>query len=678
MTDRRDRTPILRSSLKAQAAVISGGHCSDEDTEILADTNARQGPHFHFWWMFILVTLTILGLVLIDLSDWATRNEYKYSPAATVFFVGLFAIFVPICIRVLMRDVHRRERLSLVIILGIALYAVKYLSSPSYFTFGDEYIHLRSTQNILQSGHLFGYNPLLPAASYYPGLAAAAAALISLTGLSPFVAGLLMIGMARILICSCYYLIAEKVTGSSRVAGAASVIYAANPDFLFWSSYFSYENLALPLAMFVIWWLGRTRRESSILISGITVVAIAAVVVIHHVTGFVLAALLGVWWLVDRLLYSSGKSRGLGLAAIVAASVTLAWFLFVARSAASYLLDQNFRPALDQLSSLASGKTPVRHPYSGGPVSPVWWILSGYAAVLVLMAALPLALYRAWCLSFRRRGTATSRYLSSAPMVIIMGAAAAFPFTLIPRLTPAGGAVSARTSEFIFTSLGCVLGLLIEEIPLLRRHKNQPSVQRGLPDWCRTLVAAGLVTFVFFGEMSVGSVYSHFLPESAHPAGYPLTVQPDVIAASIWAREHLGIHQRFGASFIDSEALATYGDQDTVDDNDAWPIFFSSSINTTVVDTMRATGVHYILVDWRMTWSRPLNTGNYYFSPWEPGAGKGGKPFPSADLQKFIHDTCIRLVYSAGVIQILDVSPVKEGACVLSQKRSPHHRSASS
>ena len=81
--------------------------------------------------------------------------------------------------------------MSLVLTLCIAFYLVKYLSSPTVFTFGDEYIHLRNTQNILQSGHLFGYNPLLPSAAYYPGLAAATAGLVSITGLSTFAAGLL-------------------------------------------------------------------------------------------------------------------------------------------------------------------------------------------------------------------------------------------------------------------------------------------------------------------------------------------------------------------------------------------------------------------------------------------------------------------------------------------------------
>ncbi len=74
--------------------------------------------------------------------------------------------------------------------------------------------------------------------------------------------GLIIIGVARVLITACVFLVAEKVTGSSRTAAGASLVYAANPMFLFWSASFSYENLALPLAAFVVWWIGRTRQET--------------------------------------------------------------------------------------------------------------------------------------------------------------------------------------------------------------------------------------------------------------------------------------------------------------------------------------------------------------------------------------------------------------------------------
>ena len=156
-----------------------------------------------------------------------------------------------------------------------------------------------------------------------------------------------------------------------------------------------------------------------------------------------------------------------------------------------------------------------------------------------------------------------------------------------------------------------------------------------------------------------------------------MAVQPDVINASIWARKHLGINQPFAATVIDSQALATYGLQDTVDDDNVWPIFFSPTMNASVAHSIRAMGVRYVLVDWRMIEGRPLNPGNYYFSPWEPNAESGVKPFPAADLRKFVDSPCIHMIYNTGMIQIINVTSIDDGSCLPNQMQAAHHRAVS-
>ena len=92
----------------------------------------------------------------------------------------------------------------------------------------------------------------------------------------------MVVGVARVIVSACIFLIAEKVTRSDRAAGVASLVYAANPMFLFWSSAFSYEDLGLPLVFFAVWWLGRTRTAARYPAQLITVVVIFAVTVTHH------------------------------------------------------------------------------------------------------------------------------------------------------------------------------------------------------------------------------------------------------------------------------------------------------------------------------------------------------------------------------------------------------------
>ena len=311
---------------------------------------ARFNPG-HTWIIALIALFMVLGLIAVAVADETSVHGGNYGDAVVLFFAGLLAIFLPAAIRALTRNVTRQERFALVITLGLAFYAVKIIGSPTSFTFLDEYIHVRNTQNILATHHLFGLNPLLPAAAYYPGLAAACAGLVNLTGLSTFVSGLLIIGAARLLISACFFLIAEKITESSVAAAGASLIYAANPMFLFWSASFSYENLALPLAAFVIWWISRTRDETSRLITISTITAIAAVTVTHHVSAFALTALLGAWWLAERLFRRSCPGRrGIGAMALVAGSASLFWFFFVARSATYYLFGENILPIVKQVA----------------------------------------------------------------------------------------------------------------------------------------------------------------------------------------------------------------------------------------------------------------------------------------------------------------------------------------
>jgi hypothetical protein len=614
--------------------------------------------------MAVVVLCTVLGLVSVEVADVASRHGYSYGKASVFFWLGLLLIFVPIAVRVLMHDTDRLERLTLIVVLGVALYLVKILFSPDAFALTDEFIWLRNTQNILNIHRLFGFNPLLPTAAYYPGLAAVTAGLVDLTGLSPFTSAVLIIGAGRLLVSACFFLVAERVTGCDRAAAGASLVYAANPMFLFWSASFAYEIPALSLAAFVVWWFARARQGTGLAARIATVVAIVAVIVTHHVVGFALAALLGTWWLAERLTQRpSAARRDLGLMALVTGITTLAWFFFVARPAASYLFTNNILPALRQTGSLLLGHIAPRRLYaSGGYTSPEWETVAGFAAVGLLLLALPLALYRAW----------PSR--DRAPMVVAIVVAVAFPFSLVPRLAPIGVAISGRSAEYIFFGLGCLVGLLANEAASRRRgpHLRQ-RMRAALLGWRRTAMVTGLVTLVFIGGVTIGTAFYQQLPESSHPQGYPWTLQPDVINAAKWAREHLGINQPFGASWIDSLALATYGEQNPVAEESVWPIFFAKVMNASVEHDIRATKVRYLLVDWRMTKSVPATPG-YYFSPQEPGAAHYRQSFPPAALKKFASAACAHLVYRSGPIEIFDVSRIENGSCVPMLASDPRHQ----
>ncbi|MBV9720871.1 MAG: hypothetical protein JO082_03000 [Mycobacterium sp.] len=594
------------------------------------------------------------------MADEASRRENATISAYLLFWLGVLLIFVPIALRTLASDVNPLERLSLIVFLGLALYMVKVLASPSSFTFVDEFVHMRNTHAILGMRHLFTWNPLLDTAAYYPGLAALTAGLVALTGMSMFAAGLLLIGIARVLVCAFFYLVFESVTHSGRAAAAASLMYMANPMFLFWSSTFTYENLALPLGAFVVWWIGKTRNCGGLKSMAVAAAAIIAVTVTHHIVGFALAGLLAAWWLAEHVGCRATKAarRQVGVMAIVAWCATLTWFFVVARPAPTYLLVNNLLPALQDTFSVIVGHSAPRKLYALTAMTPpAWEPIAGFAAVFVLLALLPAGLLRA------------RRSCRRAPAAIATALAIGYPLSLAPRLASHGVAISGRSSEFVYTGLGCVIGLLfaaaagkwyawrtnLEGERDDRRHRWRDS-------FIPTSVAAGLATVVFIGNVTVGVRFFERLPEEAHPQGFERTLKPDVVAASTWALRHLGANQIFGTDVIDAEALATYGEQDLANPPRLSSIFFAESVNSDVVKNIRSLRLRYVLVNWRMTSEHPPIP-DYYVDPDEPEAFHHSRAFSVPALEKFSSDPCIQMIYDAGPIQIYDLTQIERGTC---------------
>lgn len=612
------------------------------------------------------------GLGCVQIADQRAFSGGSFGTGMIFFWTGLLFVFVPAAVRMTMRRTGRAERLTLAIVLGVALYVIKIEGSPYGFTFIDEYIHLRNTQDILLTGRIFHYNPLLPTAAYYPGLAAVTATLVDLTGMGAFISGLIVVGAARVIVSACMFLIAEKVTRSARAAGVASLIYAANPMFLFWSSSFAYEDLGLPLAFFVVWWLGRTRTAAGYPAQLVTVVAIFAVTVTHHVSAFALAGVLGAWYLASVIARRPrAERRYVGASALLSLVTSAGWFFVVARPAAAYIIGQNVVPALREIRSLLFGAHAGRQLYSGGVAPPGWYVLAGFASIAVIMLGLLPAVHRAWtCFRAQRADNVLYRHV---PMLVVALIAVLFPLTLVPRLTADGGALSSRTSEYIFAVIACGFGLLT--IEFADSGDSGEFVGRGIGNvarminstfagWRGTAFPVVMVAVIFLGGVTIGSSYFQLLPTPLHPTGFPPVPQPDVVTASNWSRAHLGQDQTFASDLIDSLALGTVGAENPVSGDAAYPIFFDDSLAGNSARAIRAARVRYVLVDWRMTYGTPGNPGGYYFSPWEPGAGPRDKAFKASYLRKFTRYTCSHLVYSAGIIQIFDVSGIENRTCV--------------
>src|SRR6266545_4304543 len=125
-------------------------------------------------------------------------QQFVHTPRAGYMFPALPRRAGRVGVTATNRGLGWLPALSLVGALG--LYLVKVLHSPLIFTLHDEFIHWHTANDILKSGHLFRENPLLPASALFPGLEIVTAALTRLSGLTIFDAGVVVVGIARLML----------------------------------------------------------------------------------------------------------------------------------------------------------------------------------------------------------------------------------------------------------------------------------------------------------------------------------------------------------------------------------------------------------------------------------------------------------------------------------------------
>ena len=249
----------------------------------------REAPNVR--WFALLTLSSAIGLAVCATGDALSRSTRSASQLP--FWVGLLVILIPIVARLLSQTATRGERVSLVTLLGLALYLVKVVRSPFGLDLIDELAHAPNTEAILRTHKLFSPNSILPVTPHYPGLESLEAAFASMTGLSSYGAGLVVVGVARVVIMLALYLLFERLSGSARIAGLATAIYTANSSFLLFDAQVSYESLALPMLVLILFAVAEWRRGPDRWSWSIAVVLVMlALVPTHHLTAYTLLILL--------------------------------------------------------------------------------------------------------------------------------------------------------------------------------------------------------------------------------------------------------------------------------------------------------------------------------------------------------------------------------------------------
>ncbi len=582
------------------------------------------------------------GLLLVAVAmaeAWVGRRW-----AEPLFWVGLLVLFVPVAGRLLGEPASRGERIGLLALLGLELYLVKVLRSPLSFSFYDELLHVRTASDILEGGHLFRMNSLLPVSPYYPSLENVTVALAQLSGLSVFAAGLAILGAARLTLVLGLYLFYEQVSHSPRLATLSTLFYMVNPSFLFFDAQFAYESLALPLAALVL--LAETRRQEAppdrrrgprVLV----VIAVAALTATHHLTTYALLAFLFLWTAVFALANRRRPAReGPGASTLITLVAAVAWLLLVARLTVSYL-GGNAQQIVAETIRVLIGEGAARRLFQGGigNVAPRWEQIVSYAATLLILLILPVGLPQVW-----------RRYRANALALALGMAGLAFPASHALRFTSSGAEIASRTPEFTYLPLAFILALGVERLWSLR-----PAFPRR-----EAAILAG-VAILFLGGVTLGSSYWARLPGPYLVAADSRSIEPQGLAAATWSRAFLGPDNHVAADRVNALLMLSHGKQQPVSNAfmgvDVPMLFFSPRFSGVEQRLLYEGNIRYLVVDRRLCSALPMV--GVYIEPGEPGEKQLSILNPIC-LTKFDDVERASRIYDNGAIIIYDCKALSD------------------
>lgn len=545
--------------------------------------------------MPILALSAGAGVLACSIANALARTGNE--PTQLLYWFGILLISVPIAYRLTGQEATGRERLALVALLGLALFGVKVVRDAPLFSFSDELVHAYNVQQIEVHHHLFTSNPIIPVTTRYPGLEGATSAVAMLAGLSPYAAGTIVVGVARVVFIVALFFLFARVSHSVRAAGLGVAVYTGTSNFLFWNAQFSYESLALPLLIVAVMALAewevaspRARRGWAAVI----VLVSFAIVVTHHITSYALVAALVALAVICRLLKVDRPNPW--PFALAAASMVGAWLLFAAGQTIGYL-EPVIRDAIDSAVETASGGAPARTLFHSSASkigeTPLPARLVALAAVGLIAIAFLLGLREIW----RHRG-----WRAPFPLFFTISGLAYFG-ALALRFAPAAWETGNRAGEFLFVGLAFVagVGILQEVRPGARLARRRGSL-------------ALLIGVVLVGGAISGWPWDVQLSKPLQIQAEGEQTESEALALAHWATRHLPADEGLAAPQADARLLlepggrrALTGKSPNVED-----VLSKPRLEPWALPLLRGNGVRYVVADRREVSYDTLR--GYYFT----------------------------------------------------------------
>ncbi|NKL60428.1 hypothetical protein [Rhizobium leguminosarum] len=600
----------------------------------------------------------LCGCALIVVALAANASRLGEGWAVPMFYTAIAAIFLPAAARIIHPGASRLERLALIVIVTSAFFVVRVIRAPVAFIDHDEFLHWATVNDILGAGRLFLPNPLLPVSPLYPGLELITSALVNLSGLSVFAAGLIVLATARMMLMLALFLLFEKITDSARIASIACLIYMGSSTFLLFDVHYSYESLAIPMLAAVLL-VSESRRMARGDTAGwpmvvATMVLIVALAVTHHLTSYFCTALLCGTAVMECLRQgaSAMQRRQAILLASIAVIAPIAWSKIVGNPTGSYILPV-LEGGIHEVAQFVSSSTTTRKLFVSdtGVLAPAWQRNLTMAGVALICLGLLTGFLRSLVFNGRHRNASILwpptrwRLWRSSLLVVLVLVTLAYPVSIIFRLTRSGWEIGNRIGSLSFLGVAIVVAVAVAAF--------WQGTSRG---WLRATALAAAATTVL-----IAGVISSEGPRILVPAGYEVSadsssIEPMGISAARWTREWLGGDQHFASDRINRLLLSTYGRQKvstTLESGqDTSMAITAADLGPMERKLLIDSGVGFVMVDLRLTTGLP-GVGVYF----DGGAQDRNymAPLRASSLLKFNSAPDVDRTFDNGFMVIFDV-----------------------
>jgi len=586
----------------------------------------------------LIVLLSSVGTLAVAAAYAAGREGWPYLGA--LYWPGELLVYVPIALRAYSRRLTKpAEGFALVLLLFAQQTLLFRMYSPLELKFPDELQHWRGTVNVIHSGTLNQPNYSLPVAVHYPGLEALGGAVSASTGLSVTATAFIVAALLHLLAACALYVLCLRIKADWRVATLACIIYAAEPHYMFFDAMYLYQSLALPFLLLTVWALRLLRSSGRATGSWVVLlIAIGVVTVSHHVTAFVMVALLGSLAAAGLCRPRRGRELRPMAAWLAATAAVLAWVLLVARDVPGYLA-----PTLAQLrgsaAGLLHGQLGATAPGAAPLVEPLDERLATIGALGILVFLVVLGSLRLW----------PERHAEPWTIPLIGGALLIFVAGALRMVASDGAELSGRASTFIYIPVALVAAIALRGIRGSDTGRHDRG-RRGLALLGGAAPVVGAAVILMGGVASGWPPIWDRLPGPYLVSGFERSVDPQGVAAARWALGALGPGRRWAQDSTAYSLLATIGDQNTV--RTVAMLFDGQGADAAARSLVKQEDIQFLAIDLRDSMQLPAS-GAYF--PVDPNADRYISPLPRSDLEAPGRVAGVSRIYDSGDIYLYDL-----------------------